>query len=203
MPLLWEHRRHTRAPRLLHRVENPHLVVNQHVMVRWIALLHVVEFLFLVDVDHHLSVDGFAQSRALNLERLKNHVAVGQDRRLAVLFVLLDHVERAGEQPVREMVVHQEVRHRDDSEVARMIDPVALQRAQIVRVAELGAQLLEIIPVALLLLVADVALEIALHVGNDVVVVDQRVIDVKQKNNMFCGHRCEGPPPTMIAILTR
>ena len=60
-----------------------------------------------------------------------------------------------------------------------MIDPVPLQRAEIVCVAELGAQLLEIIPVALLLIVADVALEIALHVGDDVVVVDQRVIDVK------------------------
>ena len=68
-----------------------------------------------------------------------------------------------------------------------MIDAVALQRSEIVRVTELGAQLLEIFPVARLLLVADVAFEIALHVVDDVVVVDQRVIDVKQKHNMLCG----------------
>src|SRR5208282_5799367 len=74
-------------------------------------------------------------------------------------------------------------------------------RAEIVGVAELGAQLLEIIPVALLMLVADVALEIAHHVGNDVIVVDQGVIDVKQENDMFCAHRTDHPPPTMIAIV--
>jgi len=59
------------------------------------------------------------------------------------------------------MVVHEEIRHGDYSEVARMIDAVALQRSEIVRVTELGAQLLEIFPVARLLLVADVAFEIA------------------------------------------
>jgi hypothetical protein len=36
-----------------------------------------------------------------------------------------------------------------------------------------------------------------------VIVVDQRVVHVEQENNMFCAHRYEEPPPTMIAILMR
>ena len=50
-----EDRRHAVAPDLLHRGEDPHLVVDEHVALRRIAPLDVLELLLLVDVDEHVA----------------------------------------------------------------------------------------------------------------------------------------------------
>src|SRR2546428_581001 len=70
-----------------------------------------------------------------------------------------------------------------------MLDPIPLQRAQVVRVAQLGPQLFEDGPVPLLPLASDLALEVALEIGRDVIVVDQRVVHVDQEDDpMARGH---------------
>ena len=130
-----------------------------------------------------LPLDGLEQARALDLERLEDDVAVREDHGRSPAAEVLDHVERVREEAVGERVVEEERRHREQVRVARVLDPVALQRAEVVGVAELLAQLLEDLPVALLPLVADLALEVAPHVGDDVVVVDQRVVDVEERDD--------------------
>jgi len=71
-----------------------------------------------------------------------------------------------------------------------MLDPISLQRAQVVRVAQLGPQLFEDSPVSLLPLASDLALEVALEIGRDVIVVDERVVHVDQEDDrMSRGHR--------------
>ena len=71
-----------------------------------------------------------------------------------------------------------------------MLHPIALQRAQVVCVAELGPKLFEDGPIPRLPLVADLALEVALEIGGDVIVVDQRVVHVDEKDDrMANGHR--------------
>ena len=71
--------------------------------------------------------------------------------------------------------------------LARMLDAIALQRAEIVGVAELAAQLLEDLPVALLALGADASTRWRRRSAITRVVVEQRVVDVEQKNGI--GHR--------------
>src|SRR2546422_1799996 len=57
-----------------------------------------------------------------------------------------DDIERAI-QPAGKRIVNQKRRHQQQPRVAHISEPVALQRAQVVRVAQLGAQLLEDRPV--------------------------------------------------------
>ena len=97
-------------------------------------------------------------------------------------------VERAREEPVGERIVDQERRDGEQVRVARVLDAVALQRAEVVGVAELGAQRFEDRPVALLALGADLAREVALQVGGDAVVVEQRVVDVEQEHDAAADH---------------
>ena len=71
----------------------------------------------------------------------------------------------------------------------RMLDPVALQRPQIVAVAELGEQVFEDRPIAVAAGGAELAFEVALEVALDMVVVDQGVVDVDQKNGRADSHQ--------------
>jgi hypothetical protein len=48
-----------------------------------------------------------------------------------------------------------------------------------------GAQLLEDHPVALLPLGPDLALQMALQVGGDAIVVEERVVHIEQENNVI------------------
>ena len=63
----------------------------------------------------------------------------------------------------------------------RILNAIPLQRAEIVRIAELDAQLLENRPVALLALRADLAREMTPEVVGDAIVVEQRVVHVEEK----------------------
>src|SRR3989442_8978432 len=78
-----------------------------------------------------------------------------------------------------------------------MFHSIPLQRAQVVRVAQLGPQLFEDGPVPLLPLAADLALEVSLEIGGDVIVVDERVVHVDQEYDRMRGtHR--GPASGVI-----
>src|SRR5438876_5971567 len=71
-----------------------------------------------------------------------------------------------------------------------MFHSIPLQRAQVVRVAQLGPQLFEDGPVPLLPLAADLALEVSLEIGGDVIVVDERVVHIDQEYDRMRGtHR--------------
>ena len=68
--------------------------------------------------------------------------------------------------------------------IARVFDPVALQRAQIVGIAQLGSQLFEYGPIALLPLMADLQLQVTFQIRRHPIVVEQGVIDIKQKDDV-------------------
>ena len=98
----------------------------------------------------------------------------------AALFRVGDDVERPRVQPVHEGIVQQEDRHAEHLRIARMLDAVALERAEVVGVAELGPELLEDVPVALLAVVAEHVGHVPPEVALDRVVVEQRVVHVEQ-----------------------
>ena len=67
--------------------------------------------------------------------------------------------------------------------VARVFGPVALQGAEVIRVAEFLAQLLKDRPVPLLALGPERLREMSLQVGYDPIAVEQGVIDVEQEHD--------------------
>ena len=89
----WEDRRDPVSPRLLHRRQNPQLVIDQHIVVGGISPHHVVELLLLVDINEDVAVDGFLQPRALDLAGLKDRIAVREDHRRSPGVEALEHIE--------------------------------------------------------------------------------------------------------------
>src|SRR5271166_6311379 len=96
---------------------------------------------------------------------------------------MVDRIERARVEPIRERVVDHEGRDFEEMAVVRIFNAVTLQCAEIVRIAELDPQLLEDGPVALLALFADLAREMMPEVVGDAIVVKQRIVHVEEKHD--------------------
>ena len=79
--LAWKNRRDTVAPRRLEGAEDAQFVVDQHIMPCGISALDVVQCVLLVDIDQNPVVDGPAETRSLDLARLEERIAVGQNDR--------------------------------------------------------------------------------------------------------------------------
>jgi hypothetical protein len=75
--------------------------------------------------------------------------------------------------------VHEEARYLEQARLAWVGEAEALERAEVVGVPELRAQLLEELPVALLALLAEGLGEMRAEVAGNSVVVEQRVVDVE------------------------
>ena len=76
--------------------------------------------------------------------------------------------------------------------VARALDAVALQRAEVVGVAELAAKLLEDLPVAAFALAAERVAQMTPQILGDLVVVQQRVVDVQEVDDLRHVYRVIG-----------
>src|SRR5208283_2977041 len=97
-----EHRSYAFAPYPLDRSQDPNLIVHQNVVLRGVAVLDVVQFVLLVDVNQCGAVESFMQSCSADLLWLENHVSIGKDHRVSELFDVVYSVHRIGEQSVGE-----------------------------------------------------------------------------------------------------
>jgi len=80
------------------------------------------------------------------------------------------------------------------------LQAVALERAEIICVAEFGADFFKKIPVVLLALRANLLLQMMLEVGSDTVVIEERIVHVEQKDDIGHGAtppRALSPLPTL------
>ncbi len=136
-----------------------------------------------MDVNQHIAIDRFKDAGALDLARLEDDVAVGEHDRSPPATQPLEDVEGSGIEPIGEGVVHQIGGHRQELYISRVLDPIALQRAKIVAVAQIGEQLLEDRPVAVATGGAELALQMALKIGLNAVVVEQGVIDIDKEDD--------------------
>jgi len=75
------------APHLLRRGKDAQLVIHHYLALRRVASLDIGQCLLLVNVDEHMSPDGSADSRALDLERLKNHIAIRRNKQDALVWL--------------------------------------------------------------------------------------------------------------------
>src|SRR6476620_3323866 len=96
---------------------------------------------------------------------------------------MLNRLERIGENTLGEGIIDQKIRHAKQVLGARMFDPIPLQSAEVVRVAQFGPQLLENPPIFLRSVGADFADEVALQICCHSVVIQQRVVYVEQEDD--------------------
>ena len=83
-----------------------------------------------------------------------------------------------------ERVIDEKRRDLQNVGIAGIFDAIALQRTEVVGVAELAAQRFENGKVSLLTLGPERSRQMALEVGHDAVVVEQCVVDVEEKDNL-------------------
>ena len=96
---------------------------------------------------------------------------------------------------MRKRVMQEEERHGDHLRIARLLDAITLQRAEIVRVSELAAQLLEDGPVAALALDAERVDQMPLQIVDDAIVVEKSIVDVDEEDGVV-HRRCFGHEDT-------
>ena len=72
---------------------------------------------------------------------------------------------------------------RQDVKIARVLDPVLLQRSEVVGVTKCGAQLFEDRPVTLLALMPHFALKMLHQICHNPVIIEQGIVDVEEKND--------------------
>ena len=137
MPLSRKDGRQARSPDFFHRVQDAKLVVHQNVMPSRVAILDVVQLPLLMDVDQDTAFDGLVQPGALDLPGLEDDIAVGQDDRLPPGLDPCDHVQRAREQAIGEGIGQQVEGNLQEVWIARVLGPIALQGAEVIRIAHL------------------------------------------------------------------
>jgi hypothetical protein len=102
------------------------------------------------------------------------------------LLDVLNGVERVRIKARGEGIINKKVRNRKQAGIARVFQTIALESAKIIRIAQLSADLLKEVPVMLLALRANLLLQMALEIGGDMVIIEQRIVDVKEENDF--GH---------------
>ena len=80
-----------------------------------------------------------------------------------------------------EGIVHQKRGHQQQLRVVEILEPVALQGAEIVRIAELRAQLFENRPVAITLGTAELTFEMLAEILLHGIVIEQGIVHIEQK----------------------
>ena len=75
--------RYAISPGAFDRLQDAKLVIDDDIMFGRKTPRHVVEGVLLVDIDKNAAVYGLRKTRPLDLARLKNHVAIGENNRWA------------------------------------------------------------------------------------------------------------------------
>jgi hypothetical protein len=78
------------------------------------------------------------------------------------LLDVLNHFDRTGEKTLGERIIDQKIRHADQVRGARMFGAIPLQRSKVIRIAQLGPELLKNLPILQGALRANLAGEVAL-----------------------------------------
>jgi hypothetical protein len=149
---------------------------------------NVIEFRLFVNVYKDVAFEGVAKAGAIDFAGLEDHIAVAENDGVAETAGVIDGVERLGEKTVREGIVDHEVGNFEELGVAGALDAIALEGSEVVGVTELGAELLEDLPVAVGATGTDFVLEMALEIGGDAIVVDKGVIDVEEEYGVGSIH---------------
>ena len=90
------------------------------------APLNILQFIFLVYINHHVPLNGFPQAGAFHFPRLEHHITIRQNRHRTPLLHIFDRIERVWKEAVGKRIIHQKVRDGQNPQIVRVIIPVTL-----------------------------------------------------------------------------
>src|ERR1035437_9603971 len=151
--------------------------------------LHIVQFQFLVDIDQDVALEEFVQAGPVHLARLKHDISVAQNHRSPQSPRVFDCIQRLRIEAVGKGIIDHEMRHGQQLRIARLLDAVTLQRAQIVGVSEFATQLLEDFPIVLFGGLTYLICEVALQVFRHAIVIEQRIVYIEKEHGGRVGVR--------------
>src|SRR5256714_1278112 len=184
MPLARKDGGQALAPRLLHGGEDAQLVVDHDVVIGGKAPLDGLQHILLLEGNEDSPVHPTPHAGALHLWRLENHLAVGEGDRGFQARATRPRGPSTTHKAVCKQVDLQEEGHPQQLRIVEVLQAIALQSAQIVRVPELRAQLLEDRPVTVASGATEFALQMAAEVGLHGVVVEERIVHVEQEHDL-------------------
>src|SRR5215813_6798678 len=153
-------------------------------MVSGIEAFDVIKPLLLVHIDEHTIIECLPQPGSLDFAWLEHGISVGEDDDGPPLLYVLHRIQSSGIQAVSEWVVDQPARHPQQLRAMQVLEPVALQRSQIIDVSQFAAQLLKNYPVSVAsddpVRLFQVLFKMSLHA----IVVDERVVNVEQEDDV-------------------
>jgi hypothetical protein len=101
----------------------------------------------------------------------------------------VDHLYSVRIETLRKGVIHQKEGNVQELRIPRMLNSVLLERSQVIRIPQLGPQLLKDVPVALLRLDAKCLRDVLAEILLDAVVVEQGIVHIQEKHNVgLIGH---------------
>src|SRR5579863_8224194 len=176
------------TPDLFDRRQNATFVVDYAVTLGGNAPLDVVEGRFFVNIDQYTSRYRGGQTGALNFMRLKDDVTVREDDGGAKFGQPFQHVDGGRKEAIRKRIIDEVAGHGEQLDLARVLIPIPLQRAEVVAISELGEKVIEDLPVAFTSGAAIRMFEMIFQIPLDSVVIQQRVVDVDQENDRVGRH---------------
>jgi hypothetical protein len=142
-------------------------------------MFDLVEHLLFVDVDEEVVVDSFGKAGTVDLPGLEDGVAIAEDDRGPPFVNVLDGIDGARVKAIGKWIFDEVLGNFKNAFVAGVRDAKALERAEVIHIAEFGPELFEDFPVMLLALSPHFGGDVVAQVLLDAVVVEQCVIDVK------------------------
>src|SRR5262249_937747 len=133
------------------------------------------------------------QTCAFDFAGLKDDIAIRQEDSWGKAAQPLQHLDGAGEQLLREGVLHEEGGHRQQLHVPRMLCSITLEGADVIAIAQLSEEILQDPPVALACGAAESPLEMLLQILLDGVIVEQRIVDVDEEDQWLRRHHSATP----------
>src|ERR1700723_299596 len=170
--------------RRFHRRQQVRLVVDHDIAIGRVALLHMVEYTLLVQINHDPALHRIPYSRALNLARLEHDVAVRQHHGAAESAQVGDGLEGSREQPCCERIFQQKFRHCQQVRMIVQSGAKYLQASQVVGKPQLFAQTAEDGPITRAFRGAESLCQAVAEICGKAIVVQQGVVHVQQKNRL-------------------
>jgi hypothetical protein len=128
-----------------------------------------------------------------HLAWLEHGVAVGKHDRCSPLPHVVHGVQGARIQAIGERVVDEPARHAQHHRVMHRLASIPLQGAQVVNVTEFASQLFENLKVPVAGRHAACAFQVLPGIGLNAIIVDERVVDIEQKDDIRPLDHRRGP----------
>src|SRR5258708_15695406 len=110
---------------------------------------------------------------------------------------LAENVQRAGIQTLSDGVMDQIRRHPKNMRVSGVLQPVALQRAQVIRIPELRAKVFKNLKVTPVGVGPEEPSEMPTEICHNPVIIEQRIVDVKKDDRVVPFHTSKN---TIVAL---